>query len=125
MYRVLIVDDSSTARSLIKKSLDVCGLAITRCLEASNGREALDILKNEAVDLVLTDVNMPEMDGVNLLRRIKSSPKLFDVPVVVITSLKNRTAEQILKREQAVAVLGKPLSIPEVHRLLKNQLHLI
>jgi two-component system chemotaxis response regulator CheY len=125
MYRVLIVDDSSTARSLIKKSLDVCGLATTRYLEASNGREALDILKNEAVDLVLTDVNMPEMDGVNLLRRIKSSPKLFDVPVVVITSLKNRTAEQILKREQAVAVLGKPLSIPEVHRLLKNQLHLI
>ncbi len=125
MYRVLIVDDSSTARSLIKKSLDICGLTASRFLEANNGKEALDILKNEAVDLVLTDVNMPEMDGFNLLRRIKSSPKLFDVPVVVITSLKNRTAEQILKKEQAAAVLGKPLSIPEMHRMLKNQLHLI
>ncbi len=125
MYRVLIVDDSSTARALIKKSLDVCGLVAAQYLEARNGKEALDILKKETVDLVLTDVNMPEMDGFNLLRRIKSSPKLFDVPVVVITSLKNRTAEQILKKEQASAVLGKPLSIPEVHRMLKNQLHLI
>ncbi len=125
MYRVLIVDDSSTARSLIKKSLNICGLAASRYLEATNGKEALDILKNEKVDLVLTDVNMPEMDGVNLLRRIKSSPRLFDVPVVVITSLKNHTAEQILKKERASAVLGKPLSIPEMHRMLKNQLHLI
>lgn len=125
MHQVLIVDDSSTARSLIKKSVNICGLQDARFLEAENGRSAMEILRNESVDLVLTDVNMPEMDGLNLLKRIKSSPKLFDVPVVVITSLKNNTSEQLLIKEQATAVLGKPIAIPEMYRLLKDTLHII
>ncbi|RLD16401.1 response regulator [candidate division KSB1 bacterium] len=125
MQRILIVDDSSTARSLIKKSLGICGLGNVHFEEADNGKHALEILRSEPVDLVLTDVNMPTMDGLNLLKRIKSSPKLCDIPVVVITSLKNNTSEQLLISEQAVAVLGKPIAIPEMYRLLKEQLHLI
>ena len=125
MFQILIVDDSSTARSLIKRSLDICGLQDVFYLEANNGKEALKILRQKPIDLVLTDVNMPEMDGLNLLKRIKSSPKLFDVPVVGITSLKNKTSEQILIREQAAAVLAKPIEIPKVYNLLKDSLHLI
>ncbi len=125
MHRILIVDDSFTARSLIKKSVNICGLQDARFWEADNGKRALEILRNESIDLVLTDVNMPEMDGLNLLKRIKSSPKLFDVPVVVITSLKNDTSERLMLKEQATAVLGKPIAIPEMYRLLKDTLHMI
>ena len=125
MHRILIVDDSFTARSLIKKSVNICGLQDARFWEADNGKRALEILRNESIDLVLTDVNMSEMDGLNLLKRIKSSPKLFDVPVVVITSLKNDTSERLMLKEQATAVLGKPIAIPEMYRLLKDTLHMI
>ncbi len=125
MHRILIVDDSFTARSLIKKSVNICGLQDALFWEADNGKRALEILRNESIDLVLTDVNMPEMDGLNLLKRIKSSPKLFDVPVVVITSLKNDTSERLMLKEHATAVLGKPIAIPEMYRLLKDTLHMI
>ncbi len=125
MHRILIVDDSFTARSLIKKSVNICGLQDALFWEADNGKRALEILRNESIDLVLTDVNMPEMDGLNLLKRIKSSPKLFDVPVVVITSLKNDTSERLMLQEHATAVLGKPIAIPEMYRLLKDTLHMI
>ncbi|NOX88653.1 MAG: response regulator [Calditrichaeota bacterium] len=125
MARILIVDDSATARALIRRSLDICGLKDVSFLEAGNGKEALKILKDEKVDFVFTDINMPEMDGEALLKRIKSSPKLFHLPVVVITSLKNSIAEQNLIREHAAAVLAKPLELPEVHKILRDSLNLI
>ncbi|MCD4693730.1 MAG: response regulator, partial [Calditrichales bacterium] len=80
--RVLIVDDSKTARSIIRRSLEICGLQDAEIGEASNGREALQTLKTTEYDLVFTDLNMPEMDGEQLLKRMKSSPKLLDVPVI-------------------------------------------
>ena len=80
---VLIVDDSAFARSLIIRSLSICGLVDTVFQEAANGEEALTVLKSNNIDLVFTDLNMPEMDGEELLMRIKSDPSYFDVPVVV------------------------------------------
>ena len=88
----LIVDESAVARKMIKRSLEIVGLQDSDFSEAENSVEALEILKDSEFDLVCTDLNMPEMDGTQLLKRIKNSPKLTDTPVI-ISSLTNATRE--------------------------------
>ncbi len=123
--RILIVDDSAIARSIIKRSLEICGFDETEALEAGNGNEAMETLKNEQVDIVFTDLNMPDMNGEQLLKRIKSSPKLFEIPVVIITSMKNPAKEKKLISEHAAAVLSKPLALPLLRQVLEDNLHVI
>ena len=68
--RTLIVDDSSVMRKIVERALRQAGLAIGEVLEAGNGFEALDILRQQKVDLVLSDINMPVMDGLEFVRQI-------------------------------------------------------
>jgi len=77
-------------------------------LEAENGKDALTILKQEPADLVVTDLNMPVMDGETFLRWVKGSPKTHDIPVVM-----NAAKEKQVLAMGALAVLGKPVS-PEI-----------
>ncbi len=125
MQQILLVDDSAVARSIMKRSLDICGIQAATLREAGNGKEALTILKNEKIDLVITDLNMPELNGEQLLKRMKSSPKTFEIPVIIITSLKNDANERELIREHAVAVLSKPISLPDMHKVLSEELKLV
>jgi two-component system chemotaxis response regulator CheY len=84
--RVLIVDDSSTIRRIISRCLDRAEVGVTEVFEAGNGREALDLLSTQMVDVVLTDINMPTMDGLELLGEIKRNRQWGGIPVLVITS---------------------------------------
>jgi two-component system chemotaxis response regulator CheY len=84
--RTLIVDDSSVMRKIVQRALQQAGLAIAEVLEASNGFEALDILRQQTVDLVLSDMNMPVMDGLEFMRQIGSVEKARGVPVLMITT---------------------------------------
>ncbi len=122
MNRILIVDDSSMARTLIKRSLEVCGFDELEVHEAKNGVHALQVLKSSNIDMVFTDLNMPEMDGEGLLKRIKSSPRLNHIPVVVISSKKSAATEKKLIADHAVAVLAKPIVLPELNEVLENNL---
>ncbi|HED09497.1 MAG TPA: response regulator [Caldithrix abyssi] len=122
MNRILIVDDSSMARTLIRRSLEVCGFDDLNVLEASNGVNAMEVLKNNPIDMVFTDLNMPEMDGEGLLKRIKSSPRLNHIPVVVISSKKSSATERKLIADHAVAVLAKPIVLPELNEVLEHSL---
>ncbi|MBN2429363.1 MAG: response regulator [Deltaproteobacteria bacterium] len=110
MQHILIADDSRTARLFIKKCLEIIGLEEVSVTEAVNGAEALDLIKKGAFDLLITDLNMPEMDGQDLLRRIKASPKTTDLPVLVITSVGNPAKEKELLSLGALAVLTKPVT---------------
>lgn len=118
--RVLIVDDSSTARSIIRRTLEISGLDELEIGEAANGNEALEILKANKYDLVFTDLNMPDMNGEQLLKRIKSSPKLNDIPVVVISSMTNESTESKLLSEHAEKIFPKPLSLPDIQDFLET-----
>ena len=120
--RILIVDDSKTARNMIRRSLEICGLGDAKISEAQNGREALEILRTVEYDLVFTDLNMPEMDGEQLLKRMKSSPKLNEIPIVVISSLANPQKESALLKDNASKVLSKPLSLTELQALFEDYL---
>ncbi len=108
--RVLIVDDSASARMFIRRCVEIAGLRGAEFAEAANGEEALGILKAHGADLVLTDLTMPGMDGETLLKRMRASPSLHEIPVVVISSVSNPAKEKSLIEHGALAVVKKPPS---------------
>jgi len=83
--RALIVDDSSVMRKIVERSLRQAGLNLT-VIEAGNGAEALGLLDTHPVDLILSDINMPVMDGLEFVRQLQTVEKLRGVPVVMITT---------------------------------------
>jgi two-component system, chemotaxis family, chemotaxis protein CheY len=82
----LIVDDSSVMRKIVERTLRQAGISLVRVLEASNGVEALNLLRTERVDLILSDINMPSMDGLEFLRQLRAENLAPDIPVVMITT---------------------------------------
>ena len=94
---VLIVDDSSVMRSVVKKVLNVSGFELGEVYDAADGQQALEKLDEHWIDVVLTDINMPVMDGFELLRRIKADDALKSIPVVIIsTEVRDEKIEEIL-----------------------------
>ena len=83
---VLIVDDSAAIRKILQRMLRQAGLDLGKVLEAGDGIEALEKLSSQHVDLILSDINMPNMDGIQLLSILKSSADLKQVPVIMITT---------------------------------------
>ena len=118
--RILIVDDSVTARMMIRRCLEISGCEQANFHEASNGVEALEMLKGNSVDLILTDLNMPEMNGKNLIRRIKSSPRLNLIPVIVVSSITNDAEEADLLSKGVAAIIRKPMSPMAVMEALES-----
>lgn len=112
MKRIIIADDSATARMFIKRCLEIIGMDDAEIIEAEHGKEALAAAKAQHVDLLLTDLNMPVMDGETLVKWVKASPKLCDLPVIVITSAGNPAKEAQLIELGAHRVLNKPVSPP-------------
>ena len=112
MKRIIVADDSTTARMFIKRCLQIIGLGDVEIIEAEHGKEALAAAKKQEVDLLLTDLNMPVMDGETLIKWVKASPKLGDLPIIVITSAGNPAKEAQLLELGAHRVLNKPVSPP-------------
>jgi two-component system, chemotaxis family, chemotaxis protein CheY len=92
-YRVLIVDDSPAMRTFVRRVIDLSGFELSECYEASNGGEALELLRNQWVDAILTDVNMPGMDGQELLRCLAEDELLRSIPAIVIST--DSTAQRV------------------------------
>jgi len=84
--RALIVDDSSVMRKIVERSLRQAGLDLENVVEAGNGAEALGVLRDNPVDLILCDINMPVMDGLEFVRQIGTVETAKGVPVVMITT---------------------------------------
>ncbi|WP_434025558.1 chemotaxis response regulator CheY [Neptuniibacter halophilus] len=89
--KILVVDDFSTMRRIIRKLLSELGFK--NIIEAEDGTKALTVLKNEHIDFVLTDWNMPNMTGLDLLKEIRNNPELSSIPVLMVTAESKR--EQI------------------------------
>ncbi len=119
-YNVLIVDDSRTMRQVIKKALSLSGFKVGECLEAGNGREALEVLSRAWVDLILSDIHMPVMDGFGLLQALREDDNWQDLPVVMITTEAN---EQRLQKAMALGARGyirKPFTPENIRSFLTH-----
>lgn len=107
--RVLVVDDSSVARRQLRQALEAVGISVS---EASEGVEALWRARQQAYDLIITDIHMPAMDGLQLLRELRKLPGSERTPVYVLTSDGSRERLAEGRAAGATAWIVKPANIP-------------
>ena len=112
-YNILIVDDSMTARLFISKALQLSGADIGRTIQAKNGLEALEILRKEWIDLVFADINMPEMNGIEMVKSMSKDGLMKTVPVTIISTERSETRIEELKAAGVRVFLNKPVT-PEM-----------
>jgi len=112
--RVMIVDDFEGMRKLIEQCLRAAGLQIHEVLEAENGREALLALRDTPVDLILCDINMPKMDGLELLKNLRQSPLTKDTPVVMVSGDGMESRVVAALKAGAGGFIRKPFSPEQV-----------
>jgi two-component system chemotaxis response regulator CheY len=108
MASILIVDDSSAMRSVIKRIIKLSGFEMETCVEAGDGQDALEVLRSQPVDMVISDINMPRMDGETLLREIAADQNLCGTPVVIVSSDATESRASRLLELGAGAYLVKP-----------------
>jgi len=112
--RILIVDDSSVMRKIVERSLRQAGLEIVQVLEASNGAEALVVAQNNALDLILSDINMPTMDGLEFVRRLRNVENAKNVPVIMITTEAGESAVVQALSNGARGYIRKPFTPEQI-----------
>ncbi len=117
--RVLIVDDSSMARKHIRHMLTEMGMRIFH--EAENGLEGMNLFSQQEFDLVVTDLNMPAMDGDELVRHIRHSERSF-VPILMVTSEQNQARLAAIQQEGVSAICDKPFELGPMRQALKQML---
>jgi two-component system, chemotaxis family, chemotaxis protein CheY len=115
---ILIVDDSDIIRSMISKTLRLAQLPLGNVYEASNGREALELLSDEWVDLVLADINMPVMTGAEMIDRMRELPETVDVPVIVVSTEGATERIDELMRRGIAAWVRKPFTPEEIRDVI-------
>jgi two-component system chemotaxis response regulator CheY len=118
--RVLLVDDSAASRRHLRRLLEEIG--IERISEAANGREAVNVLAEMMVDLVITDFNMPEMDGRELTEYIREQSWQCDVPILMVTSEQNMGRLAAVERAGVSAICDKPFDASTIRRLIASSL---
>lgn len=114
-YRVLVVDDSPVMRGFIQRVIRISGFDAAACLEAGDGEQALACLRNEPVDVILTDINMPVMDGEELMRQLAADERLRQIPALVVSTDATKIRVERMRELGAQGYLSKPFS-PEMLR---------
>lgn len=114
---VLVVDDSATMRSMVGRTVRMTGLAVSEIHEAANGQEALDILEREWIDVVLADINMPVMDGLEMIDHVRRKPEWADMPIIVISTESSQTRIEQINRK-GVGFIHKPFTPEAVRDIL-------
>ena len=112
-YNVLIVDDSVTIRAVIVKTLKMTGLSISEIFQAENGKVALEILERSWVDIIFADINMPVMNGIEMVDKMAESGQIKTTPVVIVSTEGSQTRIEELISKGVRAFVRKPIS-PEL-----------
>ncbi len=108
---VLVVDDSSTVRKFVSVSLSMQGFNV---LTACDGMDALEKLPGSKVDLVITDLNMPNMDGFALIKALRETSEYKDLPVIILTSLADQASKEFGASVGANSYMVKPFSLEKI-----------
>lgn len=121
-YNILIVDDSVLTRMAIKRILGMIDIPVGRILEASDGLAALNLLDTQPVDLVLADLNMPQMSGVEMIHQMRQQQNRARVPVVMVTTESSSTRIKELLAEGVRDYLHKPFTPEEFRSVISRYL---
>lgn len=119
--RVLLVDDSEFSLKYLTKVFRNIG--IDQITTASDGRQGLQLFNQHYFDLVVTDYNMPEMDGLQLIDQIRNHPERGSVPILMVTSEQNQNRLAAIEKSEVSAILDKPFEPESIKRLLLNLLN--
>ncbi len=115
---ILVVDDSGTMRSMIKRTLSICGLDIGEVYEAGNGIEALAQMAAHEIHVVLLDINMPVMNGVQFVERVRDDEHLRNIPVVIASTEGSETRIAELMAAGARGYIRKPFRPEQIRDVL-------
>lgn len=111
---ILVVDDSAVMRSMIKKTIHSSGVEVGEIYEAANGKEGLEVLNENWLDILFIDVNMPVMDGMEMLDRVRSQSETRDMPILIVSTESNEERIKTIG-EQRAGFVHKPFT-PETLR---------
>jgi len=117
-FNVLIVDDSSTMRAVVRKAIKVSGFDVGEYREAADGQEALETLRGHWVDVVLTDINMPRLSGLELVAKMKEDELLNSIPVIMVSTEGSETKVQESIRLGASGYIKKPFHPEDIKKTL-------
>lgn len=120
MATILVVDDYPVIQRILSLTLQINNHDV---LTAGNGLEALDILSHSHVDLIITDVSMPEMDGLALLSHLRSTEPYQQLPVIVLTAIGQDEVREVAAQKGASGFLTKPTSSQELIEIVRNYLN--
>lgn len=116
--RVLVVDDSAVMRKMIARLIREAGIDVAEAMEAGDGWQGLALAKESVPDLILCDINMPTMDGLEFLRAVKSSTEAKLVPVVMITTEGSEARMAEAERDGAAGYVRKPFNAEQLRAQL-------
>jgi two-component system chemotaxis response regulator CheY len=119
-YNILIVDDSKTIRSVIKKTLDIADVPVGDLYEAENGKEALDVMNSNWIDLIFADINMPVMTGIEMIKKMSEDNTLDKTPVIIVSTDGSKTRIDELLELGVKAYLRKPINPEELRNIVKE-----
>jgi two-component system chemotaxis response regulator CheY len=117
---LLIVDDSAAIRKILERVLRQAGVPVGNVFHAGDGLEALDSLKSHPVGLVLADINMPNMDGLELLGRLKAAPEWQNIPVIMVTTESGQTKVMQAVELGAAGYIRKPFTADQIKAKLEG-----
>ncbi len=117
-FNVLIVDDSGSMRAIIKKIITISGFQMDQCFEAENGREAMEVLAKSWIDIIVSDINMPEVNGLEFLDQLRKSETLKEIPVIMITTEGSSERMQEAFDRGAKGFIKKPFLPEDIKKIL-------
>lgn len=117
-YRILLVDDSPAMLRFIERVINISGVEVSEFHKALNGNLAFELLQNHSVDLILTDINMPECSGDELVRRLQADPRLQNIPVIVVSTDSTRARVDQITQLGAKAYIAKPFTPEQLGSLI-------
>ena len=114
--KVLVVEDSSTMRSLIAGTVEE--IAGTKVFEAETGFEALRILPKEQIDLIITDINMPDINGLEIIHFVKTNPNYQQIPIIIVTTERGEEDRKKALALGASEYITKPFNPEDLRRVV-------
>lgn len=117
-YSILIVDDSALIRNALKIAFEKTNLPIQNLYIAVNGHQALDVINNNWVDIIFTDLHMPKMTGFELIEKIKNNQLFSDIPAVILSSERSKVKLGKLKELGIEGVIQKPFKEFELKEIV-------